>query len=223
MQRVVHTIRQIARQEVQQQCAPALGIVGAQYGDGDYACTVTLRESGLVLPRVPIASGLIGWVSPPQEGDLVVVVFLGGEANAPVIVGRLYDERVAPPSQTAGQAIAQLPHAVADEQQALRLTVDTPDDGSRRLTLTLAGTVRVELQIDDAGIFLRAQDASLRLSQSGVSDGKAELVVGGSQVTIEQSGDVSVVAEGTLKLKARQIELAADAQIKIAGQMVNVN
>ncbi|HMW18424.1 MAG TPA: phage baseplate assembly protein V [Accumulibacter sp.] len=223
MQRVVHTIRQIARQEAQQQLAPALGIVGALYADGDYACTVTLRESGLVLPRVPIASGLIGWVAPPQEGDLVVVVFLGGEANAPVIVGRLYDERTAPPSSAAGQAIAQLPHAVADAAQALRLTVETPDDGSRCLTLTLAGSVQVELQIDDESISLRTQDARLRLSQSGGSDGKAELVVGGSQVTIEQSGDVSVVAEGTLKLKARQIELAADGEIKIAGQVINVN
>ncbi|HPP45965.1 MAG TPA: phage baseplate assembly protein V [Accumulibacter sp.] len=223
MQRVVHTIRQIARQEVQQQWAPALGIVGALFADDDYACTVTLRESGLVLPRVPIASGLIGWVAPPQEGDLVVIVFLGGDANAPVIVGRLYDEQVAPPSSSAGQAIAQLPHAVSDAQQALRLHIETPDDGSRRLTLSLAGSVQVELQVDDEGLFLRAQDASLRLSQSGASDGKAELIVGGSQVTIEQGGDVSVVAEGTLKLKARQIELAADAQIKITGQMVNVN
>ena len=38
----------------------------------------------------------------------------------------------------------------------------------------------------------------LKLTQSGSSDGKAELKAGNSSVTIEQSGDVTIKAEGTL-------------------------
>lgn len=222
MHHVVDTIRKIAREQAAQQLAPALGLVTSIHTRDDYSCTVKLRETGLVLPKVPIASGLIGWVAAPHENDLVVVVFLGGDIHAPVIVGRLYNEQVAPPDLAPGQAIASLPNAEAADDKALRLTVDTPGD-SRRLTLTLGGSVKVELEIDDSGLRLQAQDAVLTLSQTGSSDGKAELKVGGSQVTIEQSGDLTVSAQGTLKLKATQIEISADAQVKIAGQVVNLN
>ena len=42
-------------------------------------------------------------------------------------------------------------------------------------------------------------------------------------VLIEQSGNVTVEAEGTLKLKASTIEISGDTTVKIAGQTVNLN
>ncbi len=77
---LVHTIRQIARHETRKQWAPALGVVMSVFGTNgttDYACTVELRELGIVLPRVPIATDLIGAAALPREEDLVVVVFVG--------------------------------------------------------------------------------------------------------------------------------------------------
>jgi len=227
MQRIVHTLRQIARHEVEQHWHPAFGVVktlhGAGGADAFYACTVQLRESGLVLPKVPIATGLTGVAALPRENDLVVVLFVGGDLHAPVIVGRVYNEQVAPPDNEPGELVAVLPGDETDSRKRLELKVATPGDGSRDLKITLDGTVQITLHVHDGGIELKAQDAELKLTQSGSSDGKAELKVGGSKVVIEQSGNVTIEAAATLKLKATNIEISGDATVKVAGQAIDLN
>jgi len=42
-------------------------------------------------------------------------------------------------------------------------------------------------------------------------------------VTIKQSGDISVETTGNLTLKASQIEIKADASVKISGATVELN
>lgn len=226
MHRVVHTIRQIARHEVEQRWNAALGVVRALHGSSDeqrYTCTVELRESGLVLPKVPIAAGTIGFTALPREGDLVAVLFAGGDLHAPLVIGRLYNEEVEPPRHEPGELVMSLPGDETAADKLLELRVKTPGDGTRSLALVLDGDVRVEVLVDDGGVTLKAQDAQLRLSQSGSSDGKAELTVGDSRVVMEQSGDVTIEAKGTLKLKANKIEISGDTQVKVAGQTIDLN
>jgi hypothetical protein len=225
-QRMVHAIRAIAREEVEHRWAPALGIVTSVHGsDGfaDHSCTVRLRESDLVLPRVPIATGNIGTVALPREGDLVVVGFLGGDLHGPVVLGRLYNEQVAPPEHGPGQVVVALPGDETADDKRLVLTVDTPGDGSRRIGLVLDGRVRVAVTVDDEHIALEAQDASLTLRQTSSSDGRAELTVGGSSVVIDQGGDVDITASGTLRLQATSVEISGDATVKLAGQTIDLN
>jgi uncharacterized protein involved in type VI secretion and phage assembly len=223
MHRMVHTIRQIARHEMAQQVGPALGIVKSIYTAQDYSCTVKLRETGMVLPKVPLATDLIGLVAPPREDDLVVIVFLNGDIHAPVIVGRLYNETVAPPTHDAGQVVTVLPGGEEAPDKRLEMRIETPGDGSRTVRLTLDGSVKVQLEIKDDTVDLQAGEARLKLTQTSSTDGKAELSVADSKVVIEQSGNVSVEATGTLRLKASQIEISADSTVKIAGQVVNLN
>jgi len=226
MQRAVQTIRKIARYEAQQRWISALGLVKSVQNAGNpkkYSCTVELRETGMVLPEVPIATGVIGTVALPRENDLVVVLFPGGDLHAAVVIGRLYNEEVAPPQHTEGEFVMLLPGHEDSADKRIELRVQTPGDGSRKLTLTLDGTVKVKIGIDDEGITLSAQDARLTLKQTGSSDGQAVLKVGDSTVTLEQSGDVSIEAKGTLTLKASKIELNGDTSVKIAGQTVELN
>jgi len=226
MHRIVQTIRQVARHELLQHWNVALGVVTSLHGaNGEkrYACTVQLRESGLVLPKVPIATGLIGSAALPREGDLVVVLFAGGDLHAPIVAGRLYSDEVEPPANAPGEFVAILPGDESATDKRLELRVKTPGDGTRSLVVTLDGSVKVELSVDDQGIQLKAQDTRLSLTQSSSSDGKAELAVGDSLVRIEQSGDVTIEAAGKLKLKASSIEISADAGVKIAGQTIDLN
>jgi len=192
-------------------------------GDGRYNCSVRLRESGLVLPEVPIATGVMGLAGLPSENDLVLVAFAQGDLHAPIVIGRLYNENIAPPNNDSGEFVASLPGGETDTDKLLELRVKTPGGGTRSLHLTLDGNVKVEVVIDDSGIELTAQDTSLKLTQSSSSDGKAELKVGNSTITVEQGGNITVEAEGTLKLKANQIEISGDTTVKIAGQTVNLN
>lgn len=226
MHRAVRTIRSIARHEAQQRWISALGLVKSVQGAGSpgkYSCTVELRETGIVLPEVPIATGVIGAVCLPRENDLVVVLFPGGDLHGAVIAGRLYNEEVGPPEHNQGEFVAVLPGDEDSADKRLELRVNTPGDGTRKLTLTLDGSVKVELDIADGGIRLQVQDTQFTLMQTGSSDGKAELKVGDSTVTMDQGGDVKIEAKGTLTLKASKIELNGDMSIKIAGQTVDIN
>jgi len=220
MHRMVSTVRQIARHEIAQQLAPVLGVVGSVFPD-EYSCTVTLRETGVVLPHVPIATGLTGAAGLPRQNDLVLVAFLGGDAHAPVVLGRLYNEQVKPPDNAPGRFVASLP-GDADASSALVLDVKTPDDGSHTMTLTLnGGDVTVKLTIDDTGFVLDAPKASLKLT--GGDDALAELAVGDAKVSIASSGDVTITTSGTLKLKGNQVEIDADSGLKLGGQTIDVN
>jgi uncharacterized protein involved in type VI secretion and phage assembly len=226
MQRIVQTVRQIARHEVGQHWNASLAVVKALHGANDesyYACTVELRESGLVLPHVPIATGLIGTAALPREKDLVLVVFAGGDLHAPVVVGRLYSDDVAPPRNAPGEFVALLPGDETSEDKRLELRIKTPGDGTRVIQLKLAGSVEVGVTINDQGLEFKAQDTVLKLSQSGSSDGKAELKVGDSKVVLEQGGNVTIEASGTLTLKAAKIEISGDATVKVAGQTIDLN
>jgi uncharacterized protein involved in type VI secretion and phage assembly len=226
MQRVVHAIRKIARHEIGQLWNASLGVVKSVHGangEKDYACTVELRETGIVLPKVPIATSVIGSVSLPRQNDLVLIVFAGGDLHAPVVVGRLYSEDVEPPTHAPGELVVVLPGDETSADERIELRVNTPGDGTRSLALTLDGSVKVSLTIGDEGIRLEAQEATLHLTQTSSSDGKAELTVGDSKVVIEQSGNVTIEAAATLKLKATTIEIEGDATVKIAGQSIALN
>lgn len=226
MQRAVQTIRSIARHEVEQRWTSTLALVKSVQGANGtkkYSCTVELRETGIVLPEVPIATGMIGAVSLPRENDLVVVLFSGGDLHGAVVVGRLYTEEVSPPKNSQGEFVVVLPGDEVSADKHMELRVKTPGDGTRTLNLTLDGSIKVELAINDESIQLKTQDTQLTLTQTGSSDGKAELKSGDCKVTMEQAGDVSIEATGTLKLKASKIELSGDTSIKIAGQTIELN
>jgi len=194
-------------------------------GDGtpDLSCTVQLRESGLVLPRVPVAVGVLGFAAPPAEGDLVLVVFAGEDLHAPVVAGRVYDEKVAPPASAPGELVAWLPHAQTEDTKRLELTVRTPEDGTRSATVKLAGDVAVEVTVADQKVTVTVGDAMVRLSQSSSSDGKAEVIVGDAKLTLDQSGDITVTASQKLRLEADTIELSATSKVKVTGQTIELN
>jgi uncharacterized protein involved in type VI secretion and phage assembly len=184
---------------------------------------VELRDTKIVLPKVPIATGMIGTAALPREKDLVVVVFAGGDLHEPVVVGRLYSDDVDPPENAAGELVAVLPGDEASSDKRVELKVATPGDGTRDITLTLDGPVKVFLEITDDGVTIQTGDASIKLSQSSASDGQAEVKVGDSKITLTQTGDVTIEASGTLKLQGTKVEINGDASVKVAGTTIDLN
>src|SRR5262245_10016388 len=96
---VLQLLRQLIRHEVQATRMAELAIVQDQHpADPDnYACTVRLRDSDIVLSKVPVATSRLGSVAIPPVGALVLVQFLNGDVNAPVVLGSLYNEEDRPP------------------------------------------------------------------------------------------------------------------------------
>lgn len=78
------TIQKIVQTELKRQQSAELATVQESHphssdGDSDnYACTVVMRNTGLVLSHVPVATAKVGHVSIPLPGELVLVQFIGG-------------------------------------------------------------------------------------------------------------------------------------------------
>lgn len=226
MQQAVRTIRQIARHEASQRTFVELGLVTSVFGSGaqkEYHCTVKLRESGIVLPRVPIAASVMGFASLPRENDLVVVLFAGGDMHAPVVIGRLYNEEVEPPKHDEGEVVAMLPADETSTDKQFEFRLKTPGDGTRSMLISLAGSVKVEVEVKDDGVRIQTTDAKFELKQSGSSDATAEITVGKAKATLSQNGDIQLEAGGKLVLKGMQVEVSGDQSVKISGTKVDIN
>lgn len=200
------TIRRIVTEELGQLRSAELGLVQelhphASDGDSDnYACTVRLRNSGIVLRRIPVATQQIGVVSIPAEGELVLVQFIDGDINAPVITGRLYNEEDRPPVNDGGQAVLHLPLAAADDEA---VHAELHSGERREIVLKIGGALALRLRDDDPVVEINvgdgkgtigiARDGAIDIQSSGaISIGGGEITIDGDAITIEASGELTL-------------------------------
>ena len=196
------SIQRIVQDELQSVRTAELAVVQEQHpSDPDnYACTVVLRDSGIVLRNVPVATSRIGTVAIPAVGELVLVQFVGGDVNAPVIVGRLYNDRDRPPENEDGRAVLHLPLGASDDSA---VHVELKSGEARELSVKLGRAVTFVLRDDDPVVEIDA-------------GGKAK-------VTIERDGTVAVKSSGKLELKASEIKVEAEGKLTLKGATVNIN
>jgi len=196
------SIQRIVQDELQGVRTAELAVVQEQHpADPDnYACTVVLRNSGIVLRNVPVATSRIGAVAIPAVGELVLVQFVGGDVNAPVIVGRLYNDRDRPPENEDGRAVLHLPLGAADGDA---VHVELKSGATRELSIKLGDGLTFVLRDDDPVV---------------------EIDAGGqAKVTIERDGTVAVKSSGKLELKASEIKVEAEGKLTLKGATVNIN
>lgn len=186
-------------------------------GDGtppDHAATVELRDSGIVLPRVPVAVGAFGLSALPALDDLVVVAFMDGDSHAPVIVGGLYHADHDPPKVPADRLALHLPSGEAEPKLKAEIEGAAP-----KITITLGSDVT--LDIDDTQVQAKAGDVTLTITTAG--GGRAEIAAGGSTFTLKKDGDVTLEAMGKLTLKGTEIEVSGQAKVALKGAQVEIN
>ncbi|HYJ84694.1 MAG TPA: phage baseplate assembly protein V [Pyrinomonadaceae bacterium] len=213
MSDVVNIIRAIVREELTRHRSPQLGIVTEVFpGDGaenNHQVSVKLRSTGVELQRVPVIVGRLGFSMLPEVGHLVLLAFVDGELNAPVVIGSIYDSENQPPE---GGPLETIYKPVGDE-----------DSSIRRLHLELP-----------SGCFLTMDDDKLQIESGGTTvvierDGDVT-IKSAAKVAIESTGDITLDAGGNLQLSAKQnvsikglstaIEGQADAKLK--GPMVTL-
>src|SRR5215216_1760328 len=146
------TIQRILQEELGRVRTAELAVVQEQHPHADdsdkdnYACTVRLRDSGIVLGQVPVATPRIGSVSIPAVGEMVLVQFVGGDINAPIITGRLYNDEDRPPVNEDGQAITHLPLG-AEDGDAVHIELHSGE--RRELVFKLGSGIEVNVRDDD--------------------------------------------------------------------------
>lgn len=208
------TIQRIVQEELKRQQTAELATVQESHphsSDSDrdnYACTVVMRNTGLVLAQVPIATSKVGHVSIPLPGELVLVQFIGGDLNAPVITGSFYTDQARPPVNKEQQALWQLP-ADADKSKAVRLQLS--GKAPCEIQMQVGSACSVQLIDDDPVMTVKVGDAAT--------------------VQIDRDGAVTVTSQGAIKVEASTIEmkaqtdfnLEAGANMNIKGALVNIN
>jgi len=197
------TIRKIVQQELARVRTAELAVVQQVHpADPDnYSCTVVLRDSDMVLKLVPLTTPRKGVAMVPDVGDLVLVQFIGGQINAPVITGTLYNDEDRPPLNAEKQAVIHLP-ADADEASALRIELNT--DPANAVVLSIGGALKLTLIDDDPVVKLDVADGSATLTIA--RDGTVKLE-SGNALNIKASADINIEAGGQMNLKGSTINL----------------
>ena len=212
------SISRIARHEASARPIASVGKVTGihpnEAAPADHAVSVQLRDSGIILNRVPIAVGAMGFAAMPAVDDLVVVVFLEGDYHSPVVVGRLYHPDQEPPKHKDGQMVLRLPSGASTPDLECEITGDPP-----AIKLTLPGDVLIEVVKEKITLGVGEIKATL----DGAGGGRMELAAGSSKIVMKKDGDVTVKAAGKLKLEATEIEIAGQAKVKVSGGLVEMN
>ncbi|HSW14434.1 MAG TPA: phage baseplate assembly protein V [Solimonas sp.] len=132
----------------------------------------------------PFAGGKRGAFLLPQPGDEVLIVFVGGDPRAPVVVGGLWNGADQPPESIKGK----VDRWSFTGKAGTRIAIVEESDA----------TAKVEIKTP-AG-------ASLVLTDEG--GGKLTVECGGNTITVKP-GEVSVQCSGTIKLRASKIDMQA--------------
>jgi uncharacterized protein involved in type VI secretion and phage assembly len=121
----------------------------------------------------------------PDVGDEVLVVFEGGDARRPYVVGGLWNGSDAPPEQMDG-AGNNYKKSITSRRD-IRITLDDTE-GSETLTLKTPGGQTIEMK--DGGITIEIKDSS------------------GNSVKLEPSG-ITVTASAQVKVQCATMEVSA--------------
>jgi uncharacterized protein involved in type VI secretion and phage assembly len=194
-------------------------------GDGADAQTasVTLKDTGLAVPRVPIAATMSGEVALPRVGDMVLVLFPRGDLGSALIAGLVYSDKRRPLDVKRDEAAVQWPSGTDDpDGKTVRMSM-TGGDAARGFSITLSGDLDAKLTVTDGALELTSGKVKLRLAHGSDSDGTIDITAGQTSVRVAQDGDVSIESAGTLTLKGSKVNIAGDTEVKVNGQTVEIN
>ena len=217
---IIGVMKKVAEHEAQRMSLLELGVVTevfahAAEGDKDnYQCSVKLKNrkqpdgSDFELRKVPVATGHIGLANIPNVGDLVAVGFVGGDLNAPIILGRLYNDEDVPPNNDAGQVI--LTHFDS-------LTITT--NGGTRIEVDKDGNVTIEAKGD---INVKGNSVNINDGKQGAArqDDAVEVTIPSGTFIVAVSGGAAAPAVGTpnpAPVKVQGKITAASGSVKIGG------
>jgi phage baseplate assembly protein gpV len=202
---LLDTVRKIVRQELQRHQGSTLATVVDQHA-AEYACTVQLRDTEIVLQKVPVATSRMGLACIPALGDLVLLQFIAGDINQPIICGSLYNDEDTPPDNSAGQWVCQLPLG----GDAVQVVANS--EGTASLQLSIGSALTLTLQDDDPVVNIAVGSGSAALTID--SDGSVS-ISSGNTFTIEAGAD--------LVLKGANITLEGSGEVTVKGAVINLN
>ncbi len=208
MSGIVEAMKKVAESEVGKVHVAELGVVTSVFphadeGDNDnYECSVKLRDKDVELRQVPVATQHIGFASIPQVGDLVLVSFVNGDVNAPVITGRLYNDEDRPPASQAEEMVYIPPYTSNPDLR--RIYIELPD---QTVTLTIQDE-KVTIHVGDTDVAISKEEGVSLTSKLPISiSTEDDLSIKAKNVKIESDADTEITASGKTTIKGTTVDL----------------
>ncbi len=228
MRDLITIIQKIVQAEIEKIWLGELGVVTSVFphsskDDKDnYECNVKLKNNSLELRKVPVATGHIGTTAIPNVGDLVLISFVRGDVNQPIITHRLYNDKDRPPLNHPNEIIHRLP-LHAEDDKAIKIEIRNIDEKTPPREMVIEMPKKIRFHIMDHQILAQVDKTSLTLKQQGDNDGEIIIATGKTSITIYQDGEIRVESEGKMNIKGRgdlsisapNINLKSDQAIKI--------
>ncbi|HEY2963441.1 MAG TPA: hypothetical protein VGJ37_13545 [Pyrinomonadaceae bacterium] len=203
MNDAITLLQSVIRDELRGFKTAELGVVTQVYSHesgsdkNNYECDVKLRNSGLELKRVAVATQRIGAAAIPNKDDLVLVNFLHGDIHSAVITGRLYNDSDRPPESKVHEFVY--------------ISPDDEESGVRRIYLEFPKGNK--LLLDDDKLVLEMGKTKITVN----NDGDVQLDSNG-KLTISAKGDAEIKTQGNLKLDAQGDVSVGGNNVSVKGQ-----
>lgn len=223
MSGMVEVIRKIVEAEIRKIYVTEVGVVTNVFPGPDdfYRCHVNLLSRGVAekdgdieLRDIPIATQQIGLVNIPNIDDLVLVSFLNGDLQAPVIIGRLYNDAQKPPANEIDEFVYVAPEIKGNDENARRVYVEFPS--GIKLTMTedivnLEAGATVLTINRDGNVEIECNEA-VSITATGDMTFKADTI------TMESKKAMEFKAEKTKMETKQDMEFKAGAKTTIKGE-----
>lgn len=203
MSGLVDAMRKIAEREVKKLFIAELGIVTSVFPHSsnsdfeNYECNVKLRDRDIELRKVPVATQHIGLSNIPHVDDLVLITFINGDINSPIIIGRLYNEQDRPPMSKMEEIVYKPPYS--------------NNNNLRRLAIELPGNT-FQMQIYDNKLFIKLGNdnaTEIALTSDGLS------IKTDANLSIQCKGNMNIECMGDISIKANNISIESNMSMTI--------
>ena len=216
---IIEIIKKVAEYEVKKLHLNELGVVTSVFphsseSDKDnYECNIKLRDKDVELRKVPVATQHVGFAGVVHTGDLVLVSFINGDINSPVIVGRLYNDEDRPPTHK--------------EEEIVYKPSYSSDKDLRRLNIVLpGGAVNITLHDDRVSLIvgkssmLANEKGEINLETNPSNGKKCEITMDSDGITLSTDYDITLNSKSNVKVNCDgDMSFNAKKNIKMESQM----
>ena len=227
---MVEVIRKIVEAEIRKIHVAELGVVTSIFphaSDSDkdnYECNVKLKNTGLELQKVPVATQHIGLAHIPKVDEMVLVTFLNGDINAPILIGRMYTAEDRPPAND-GEEIIYIP-PYSENADLRRFHMKLPSGIILSVTDDILNVEagKTTLKINRDGDVELESNAKINVTASG------DIFFGADNIRLESKNDIEILAGAEailesispMSLKGPEVNMEAKEAMSMKGADVNM-
>ncbi len=208
---VIEIIQRVVRQELARQRVSLLGVVTAVFAhtqaddDNNYEVDLRLKNSDLELRKVPLTISHVGVAAPARVGDLVLVQFVDGDLNQPLVTGRFYHADERPPLHREDEVLF--------EQRV-------PDGTLNHLRFTNDGTIYLQRDVT------KPEDNSQAKTSVRIDGASGDVQIkAGDAIVVELKNDseLQITCDGKpITIKCDSLKVTCDDKMTVEGK-VDIN